>query len=89
MPPGEVAQLLTDRVKPARDLPSMRAWRLGKVITAARRPVRHVPADEHGARYAAMLAGRARNSPGPDARSAIEAPRAAVLGIAARGPIGG
>jgi hypothetical protein len=33
------------------------AWRLGRVLTGARRDMaRQVPADEDGVRYAAMLA---------------------------------
>lgn len=63
VPAGEVAQLLTWQVASAADLPGVLAWRLGRVITAARRPPpRHVPADETGARRAAMLAARAGNS---------------------------
>jgi hypothetical protein len=73
-PAGEVAQLLTERVASAGDLPGVLAWRLGRVITAARRPARHVPADERGERYAAMLAARAGNSapPAPDSAAAAE-----------------
>jgi hypothetical protein len=78
VPPGEVRQLLTHRVAGARDLPGVLAWRLGKVISAARRPPRHVPADEHGTRHAAMLAERAAHGPGPAGRAAIAAARAAL-----------
>ena len=59
VPRGEVTQLLTERVAGARDLPGVLAWRLGQMLTAARRDQsRQVPADEDGARYAAMLAAR-------------------------------
>ena len=64
VPRGEVIQLLTERVAGARDLPGVLAWRLGQMLTAARRDQsRQVPADEDGARYAAMLAARG-NTPG-------------------------
>ena len=71
VPRGEVIQVLTERVAGARDLPGVLAWRLGQLLTAARRPARQVPADEDGARYAAMLAARAGNTPGPAAQAAI------------------
>ncbi len=57
----------------------MLAWRLGRVIAAARRPGRQVPADENGARYAAMLAVRAGNTPPTPARlAAIAAAKTAT-----------
>ena len=37
VPLGEVIQLLTWHVASARDLPGVLAWRLGQVLTAARR----------------------------------------------------
>ena len=49
VPRGEVTQLLTERVANARDLPGVLAWRLGQMLTAARRDQsRQVPADEDG-----------------------------------------
>jgi hypothetical protein len=53
---GEVIQLLTECVASARDLPGVLAWRLGQMLTAARRDqVRQVLVGED---YAAMLASR-------------------------------
>ena len=81
VPRGEVIQLLTWHVASARDLPGVLAWRLGQVLTAARRDqARQVPADEDGVRYAAMLAARG-NTPGPAARAAIAAARAELAAI--------
>ena len=78
VPRGEVIQMLTWHVAGARDLPGVLAWRLGQVLTTIRRPARQVPADEDGALYAAKLAARAGNTPGPAARAAIAAARAAI-----------
>lgn len=51
VPRGEVIQLLTWHVASARDLPGVLAWRLGQVLTAARRDQsRQVLADEDGVR---------------------------------------
>jgi hypothetical protein len=61
MPPSELAELLTERVASARDLPALLTWRLGRTLRAARRRTA-VPADETSARYAAMLAARTGNS---------------------------
>ena len=77
-PPGEVIQLLTWHVAGARELAGVLAWRLGRVISAARRPHVQVHADEDGARYAAMLAVRAGNTPTPGRLAAIAAARAAA-----------
>ena len=77
-PPGEVIQLLTWHVAGARELAGVLAWRLGRVISAARRPHVQVHADEDGARYAAMLAARAGNTPTPGRLAAIAAARAAA-----------
>jgi hypothetical protein len=73
-------------VASAQDLPGVLAWRLGKVLTAARRDqIRQVYADEDGVRYAAMLAARGNTpGPGPDARAAIAATRAALDAIRRR-----
>ena len=61
VPRGEVIQLLTWRVASARDLPGVLAWRLGQVLTAARRDqARQVPADEDGVRSGRPLAADAR-----------------------------
>ncbi len=66
------SQLLTERVASARDLPGVLAWRLGRVLSGARRDMaRQVSADGDGARYAAMLAARG-NTPGPAARARAE-----------------
>ncbi len=35
--PGELQEILTDRLSGARDVAGVLAWRLGRVITAARR----------------------------------------------------
>jgi hypothetical protein len=78
-PPGEIIQLLTERVAGARDLAAVLAWRLGRVVDASRHPGRQVPADENGARYAEMLAARAGNIPPSSARlAAIAAAKAAA-----------
>jgi hypothetical protein len=76
VPRGEVIQLLTERVANAREPPGVLTWRLGQMLTAARRDQsRQVLADEDGIRYAEMLAARG-NTPGPGARAAIAAARA-------------
>ena len=84
LPRGEVIQLLTWHVAGARDLPGVLAWRLGQVLTAVRRPARQVPADEDGALYAAKLAARAGNTPGPAGRAAIAVARAELDAIRRR-----
>jgi hypothetical protein len=59
VPRGEVIQLLTERVASARDLPGVLAWRLGQVLTVARRDqARQVLVGEDGVRYSAMPASR-------------------------------
>jgi hypothetical protein len=84
VPRGEVLQLLTWHVESAHDLPGVLAWRLGQVLTAARRDMaRQVPADEDGVRYAAMLAARG-NTPSPAARAAIAVARAELEAIQRR-----
>jgi hypothetical protein len=84
VPRGEVIQLLTWHVASARDLPGVLAWRLGQVLTAARRDqARQTLADEDGVRYARMLAVRG-NTPGPAARAAIAAARAELDAIRRR-----
>ena len=78
-PPGEVRQILTWHVAGARELAGVLAWRLGRVVDAARQPRRRVAADEDGARYAAMLAARPGNTPPTSARlAAIAAAKAAA-----------
>jgi hypothetical protein len=84
LPRGEVIQLLTWHVAGVRDLPGVLAWRLGQVLTAVRRPTRQVPADENGTLYAAKLAARAGNTPGPAARAVIAAARAELAAIRRR-----
>ncbi len=84
VPRGEVIQLLTWHVAGARDLPGVLAWRLGQVLTTIRRPARQVPADEDGARYAAMLAARAGNTSGPAAQAELAAARAELAAIRRR-----
>jgi hypothetical protein len=76
VPRGEVLQLLTERVASARDLPGVLTWRLGRVLTAARRDMaRQVPADEDGARYAAMFAAAVTHrAPRPGPRSPPRGP---------------
>jgi len=65
--PGEMTQLLTWQVASSRDLPAVLAWRLGRVVAAARRrPARHVPADETGQRYAATLTRLGNSAYRPD-----------------------
>jgi hypothetical protein len=87
VPDGEVIQLLTWHVASARDLPGVLAWRLGQVLTAARRDqAREVPADEDGVRYAVMLADRG-NTPSPSARAAIAAARAKLEAIRQQPPV--
>jgi hypothetical protein len=84
VPRSELLQLLTERVASARDLPGTLAWRLGRVLAAARRDMgRQVPADEDGVRYDTMLAARG-NTPGPAARAAIAAARAELTAIQRR-----
>jgi hypothetical protein len=74
VPPGEAFEILTSQVRSARDLSGLLAYRLGRVITAARKS--HRLADDAGARYARMLAERAnRSGPGAEARAAIERAR--------------
>jgi hypothetical protein len=76
VPPGELQEILTDRLSGARDVAGVLAWRLGRVITAARRRTA-VRADETGARYRTMLAECAsRPGPGAGARAEIERARA-------------
>ena len=75
VPRGEVIQLLTERVANARDLPGVLTWRLGQMLTAARRDQAPGPRRRGRHRYAEMLAARG-NTPGPGARAAIAAARA-------------
>lgn len=78
--PGGVAQLLTECVATSAIPPGMLAWRLGEVLTVARRDqARQVHADEDGVRYAAMLAAR-DNTSGPVARAAIATARGRARG---------
>lgn len=67
--PGDVAQLLTERTGSARDLAGVLRWRLGRVISSARRSA-SVRADETGDRYRQMLTTR-RPGPGAEARAEI------------------
>lgn len=83
LPPGEVIELLAEQVASAIDLPTVLAWRLGRVLRAARRRT-HVAADEHGHRYAAWRAARANHRPGPAGQAAITTARAAVHAAQAR-----
>jgi hypothetical protein len=80
VPPSELAEVLTDRLAGARDVAGVLAWRLGRLIAAARRRTT-VPADETGARYRAMLVKCAsRPGPGPGARAELERVRAMLAG---------
>jgi hypothetical protein len=83
VPPGEVRQLLTWHVAGARDLAGTLAWRLGRVVDAARSPARQVPADEDGARYTAMLETIEGNRPASPTRRRREAIAAAKTAAAA------
>jgi hypothetical protein len=88
VPRGEVIQLLTERAANARDLPGALTWRLGQMLTAARRDQsRQVLADEDGVRHTAMLAARG-NTPGPTAQVAIAAVRAELTAIQRRRAVG-
>ena len=84
VPRGEVIQLLTERVASARDLPGVLAWRLGQVLTAARRD-RATPSSltRTASATGAWLAARG-NTPGPAARTAIAVARAELSAIRRR-----
>lgn len=81
-PPGEVRQLLTWHVAGARDLTGTLAWRLGRVVDAARSPARQVPADEDGARWKAMLETVEGNRPASPSRRRLDAIAAAKTAAA-------
>lgn len=80
--PGDVHQLLTDRVGTARELPGLLRWRLQGALRDHRRR-RNIPADEDGALYDVKMGARAAESAQRHEASAAAraAARSAALAI--------